>query len=305
LETVFAGEEYDYTGYPIFNSPDELMEGLKFAGFNLLYTANNHSYDKGKNGLKRTITLANKFGIETIGTNLSKEDSDSVRVKNIKGIKAALLAYSYSTNGIELPEGESYLVSQIDTTQIRQDIEKARNKDAELVIVYFHFGTEYKTTPSLYQREVVNKAISNGADIIIGSPHVLQPVKKFTSEKSNIDTGFVAYSLGNFVSNQRWRYSDGGVLLSFSVEKDLTDRSIHLKNLEYLPFWVFKGIIEGDRRYLVLPEDEKVIQKYKQYFTSEDIHNMNQFFADTDSIITSHVNIPKADTQTAIPKFIE
>lgn len=306
LETVFAGDAHKYTGYPTFNTPDALLEGLRYAGFNLLYTANNHSYDRGKSGLKRTMKMAEKFGMETSGTNLSQSDRDSIKVKNINGIKTVHLAYSYSTNGIALPENESYLVNQIDTTQIRKDIAGAKEKEAELVIVYFHFGTEYKTTPSLYQREIVNKTIESGADIIIGShPHVVQPVKRFTSSKSFIDTGVVAYSLGNFISNQRWRYSDGGIVFSFSVEKDLTDNSIHLKRIEYLPFWVFKGVIEGDSRYVVLPEDEKVIEKYESYFSSKDIKNMNRFFMDTDSIVTSHERVSKTTPISNIPKLSE
>ncbi len=82
-------------------------------------------------------------------------------------------------------------------------------------MVHFHFGQEYKREPVKFQRDVVDKTIELGADIIIGGhPHVLQPVNFYKTQNAKLDSGFVAYSMGNFFSNQRKIYTDAGIILT-------------------------------------------------------------------------------------------
>ncbi|MBK9099969.1 MAG: CapA family protein [bacterium] len=114
--------------------------------------------------------------------------------------------------------------------------------------------SEYKhREPSDYQKDIVKKIISFGADIIIGGhPHVIQPVDIFKTE-SKIDSGFAAYSMGNFISNQRWRYSDAGVIIKLEISKNIFTDSIYISEVNYLPTWVFRGQTEKGREYIILP----------------------------------------------------
>lgn len=259
LETVIAGGNTKLSGYPLFNSPEEYLEALSYAGFDILFTSNNHCLDRGKKGLLNTIGEIKKYGMTSVGTFTSSEDRDSIRIKNVKGIRFAFLAYTFGTNGIPLPKGGDYLVNLIDTNLIKRDISKSRFLNADIVVVYFHFGDEYSRKPSAYQKKIAEIAASYGADIIIGShPHVVQGLEKIKSSVGRLDSVFVAYSLGNFISNQRWRYSDGGLLLNLTVSKKISTGEIYISSVDPLPTWVFKGNTGRKNEYVILPlQDER------------------------------------------------
>ena len=285
LETVLAGNSFPYSGYPHFNTPDDFLTPLKTAGFDLLSTANNHALDRGAKGLLRTIAQLKKHGIKYNGTFNSQRDRDSIRIFNIKGIKVAFLAYTFGTNGNRIPK--SYLINLIDTSLIKKDIHSAKQEGAELVLVHYHFGTEYKRLPSIYQKDVVDNTIKYGADIIIGGhPHVVETASFFKTKNGDLDSGFVAYSLGNFISNQRWRYSDAGVILTLNITKDFTKDSIYISSVDYLPTWVFKGETKKGRRYFILPAQEAFSDSSYSFLTKSDISKMKQAFNDTKNILT-------------------
>lgn len=287
LETVAAGRSADYSGYPFFNTPDDFIVALKHAGFDLLVTANNHSLDKGEKGVLRTIEQITLNELQYAGTYNSESDRDSIRVLNLNGIKIAILSYTYGTNGIPKPKGKDYIVNLIDFGLVESDINSARNR-AEIIIIYYHFGEEYERLPNQNQKDIVEKTINFGADIIIGShPHVIQPVEYFKTSGAKLDTGFVAYSLGNFISNQRWRYSDAGLVLNINLTKNFTTDSIFISDVNYFPTWVFRGNTEAVREFIILPS-----QKYDDttyyYLSHADRKQMKEAFDDTRSIITEY-----------------
>ncbi len=303
LETVFAGKRAGYSGYPLFNTPDDFIPALKNAGFDLLTTANNHALDRGESGLRRTIEQLTLNHLGYNGTFLSEKDRDSIRIFNIKGIRTAFLAYTYGTNGIPVPKGKGYLLNTIDTSIIRIDIRTARKGGADIVLVHFHFGDEYQRLPNSYQKEVVNKTIEYGADIIIGGhTHVLQPISYFKTRNARLDSGFVIYSMGNFISNQRWRYSDGGAVLSFTLTKDLSKGSIFLKNVEYLPIWVFKGETHNGREYIIIPSEASFSDSLYSFMTKKDRDLASQSFHDTQDILFRYSN--KAILRSIVRDFI-
>ncbi len=294
FETVVAGRSRGYAGYPVFNSPDELLEGLSYAGFDALTTANNHATDGRKDGLLRTIDKINHYGMHPVGTFTSKEDRDSIRIFKINEISFTILSYTYGVNIANIPANEKYLLNFIDTIQIRNDIEKAKKSRVDITLVYFHFGNEYKGEPEAYQKEIVKKTFSYGADIILGaSPHVLQPIDFYSDPKQKIDTGFVAYSLGNFVSNQRWRYSDGGVVLKFSISKSFLTGSVYLNKVEFLPIWVFKGKTDSGSEYIILPSQLSHCNDYPEYLLKKDLSDMKQSFEDTKAVLTKYSIKPR------------
>ena len=287
LETVLAGKKKRYSGYPYFNAPDDFLFAIKEAGFDFLVNANNHAIDKGAKGVERTIKKLDELGINYTGAYLSQNDRDSIRIININGIHFAILAYTYSTNGISIPKGKEYIINLIDYDLIEKDIARARKERVDIVLVYFHFGEEYQRLPNIYQKEVVNNTINAGADIIIGShPHVVQPVDYFKTNKANLDSGFVAYSLGNFISNQRWQYSDAGIIVKINISKNILSDSVYISGISYLPTWVFKGNTEKGREYIILPSSKTYEDSLYSYLSKSDREKMQQAFEDTKYIFT-------------------
>ena len=288
FETVTAGKENGgYTGYPFFNSPASYITTLKNIGFDLLITANNHALDRGEKGITKTIESIQQNNLNYIGTFLSEKDRDSVRIFSIKGIKIAFLAYSYGTNGNPIPKGKSFLINLINYDLIAHDIKTARKDGAELVLVNYHFGEEYKRLPVKFQTDVVDKTIELGADIIIGGhPHVIQPVKFFKTQDTILDTGFVAYSMGNFFSNQSKRYTDAGMILTIKINKNFNTNKIQLEEVDFIPTWVYHGNISNRKGYLILPAINSSASD--TLLSTNDYLKMKQAFSDTRDIVTKY-----------------
>lgn len=294
LETTISGKERRYSGYPLFNSPGEYLEALKDAGFDILLTANNHSLDRGKKGVLKTIDMIKNNGMESIGSYHSQHDRDSIRGFDINGIKIAILSYTYGLNGNYMAKNGKFLVNVIDTTLMKQDILNARNKNADVILVYFHFGDEYQRKPNSFQKEIVKRAVDYGADLIIGShPHVIQPFEYFSSNKNKIGNGLIAYSLGNFISNQRWRYSDAGVILNLTITKNISTQDIKLTNETIIPTWVFKGKVENKDQFVILPVDSTTINSLPNYLTERDKVKLLQSEKDTRKILEAIQNHSK------------
>ena len=286
FETVTAGKAKHYSGYPFFNSPDSYIASLKKIGFNFLFTANNHCLDRGEEGILRTLENLRSNQINSTGTFSSQQERDSITIISAKGIRFAVVAFTYGMNGNYLPKGKSYLVNRISDSLLVRDIQKAKSFGVDFILVYFHFGEEYQREPNQYQRYVVQTAIDAGADVILAShPHVLQPVQMFKS-KGKLDSGFVAYSLGNFISNQRWRFSDAGAILQFQMTKDISSKEVRLDKVSYIPTWVFKGKIGDKRQFVILPSS-KSSEEYP-FLSKYDFQKMVQSFNDSKQIIQKY-----------------
>ena len=165
--------------------------------------------------------------------------------------------------------------------------------------MHYHFGDEYIREPVKSQKDAVNKAIEFGADIVIGGhPHVLQPVDFFKTNNGKLDTGFVAYSMGNFISNQRDRYKDAGLIITFNITKNFTTDSIGINEVNYIPTWVFKGNTLNGREYVILPStfqsDSTII------LSQTEIKKMNQAFEDTRELVKKYTKNPKLKELTEI-----
>ena len=287
LETTTAGAALGYSGYPNFNSPDEYAEALKNAGFDLLVTSNNHSMDMGEKGLLRTIEVIKKNNLSYTGTYISQRDRDSLRVYSLKGIKLALLNYTYGTNGILPSAGKEWMLNIIDTALIEKDILLARRKGAEIVLVFFHYGSEYATEPSEAQKFIVNKTIHCGADIILGAhTHVLQPMEFFKTKKAKLDKGFIAWSLGNFISNQKDRYCDAGAILSISLTKNFTKDSIWISEASYIPTWVYRGTNPVKKKHIIFPSEYCLKDSLPAFIDDASKTLMKRAYEDACGIIT-------------------
>lgn len=256
LETNLAGEEQGFRGFPRFNTPDEYAAPLREAGFDVLFTSNNHAMDNGEGGVRRTIRILDELGLGHTGSFADTSDRDSVRIVDVRGIKIALLSYTSTTNGIGVPRGKDYLVNYIHFPRMRKDIQRARLRGADVVLTYFHFGTEYSHDPNWWQETVVAEAIANGADIILGShPHVVQPVRFFKTQNARLDSGIVCFSLGNFLANEYRKGGDAGVLMNLRLKRDGATNAIRLSGVDFVPTWTYRGTHPAMRRHVVLPAE--------------------------------------------------
>ncbi len=255
FETTLAGAEKGFSGYPLFNSPAELAAALKDSGLDLLFTANNHSMDSGADGVVRTIDNLETAGLGYTGTARSREEKENGFVFFQNGIKLIFYAYTYGTNGIPLPSGRDYLVSLIDEERIKSDVHRAKNiEKADLVIVSMHWGIEYERLPAEEQRALAKRLIDYGVDLIIGThPHVVQPAEIIKTGNSG---GLVLYSLGNFISNQRWRYSDAGLVVYLRITKNHALNETAVQIQEAVPTWVHKYLENGRWKFKILPAEE-------------------------------------------------
>ncbi|WP_424765996.1 CapA family protein [Paenibacillus sp. sgz302251] len=273
LETPIAGIEFGYSGYPQFNAPVELAEALKAAGFNLITNANNHSLDKGENGLLRTLENLKALDLPTAGTAASQKEADTPLLIEKNGIAMGLLAYTYGTNGIPVPAGKPYLVSLIDEKKIKEDIKRLREAGADFIMVSLHFGTEYQPLPNEEQKRLARALIAAGADIIAGShPHVVQPyeVIEKIDENGHVKKGLIIYSMGNFLSNQRGDTKDYGVIFKVSIRKNWKDGSVDLTEIEAVPTWVHRYKPDQSYRYRILPIEATIASSSDTLLTQAD-----------------------------------
>ncbi|MDY7022968.1 MAG: CapA family protein [Cyanobacteriota bacterium] len=261
LETTLAGPETGYTGYPLFNAPDTLADAIKNAGFNVLTTANNHSLDRRESGLLKTLENVRSRGLEAVGTDASAEEAEEILVLEENEISMAILAYTYGTNGIPVPEGKDYLVALINESEMIQDIQAARQLGVDVVTVALHFGSEYQRQPNAEQKRLVRNLVDAGADIILGShPHVVQPyeILERTEESGEVKKAVVIYSMGNFISNQRGDYKDLGVIFKVNIQKSFPDKTVEFTEIEAVPTWVHRYWANNKYKFRILPIEETI-----------------------------------------------
>ena len=219
LETTFGGTPY--RGYPMFSSPSSLGSALKEAGFDVLTTANNHSCDRGHYGVVNTIDVLDSLGLRTTGSYRTRAERSqrTPLIIDVRGVKLAVLAYTYGTNGLPIPQPA--LVDTINLEQISDDLRRADSLGADYKIVQIHWGNEYEKHPNKRQRELAIALARHGVGAVIGShPHVVQDSDWIEEEGAKMKT-FVIYSLGNFISNQTSPAATrGGMLLSLELIRE-------------------------------------------------------------------------------------
>lgn len=264
LETTFAGGTKAYSGYPTFNSPPQLAKDVQDMGIDVLTTSNNHSLDTGYNGLVNTIEELDKLGISHTGTFKSQEDKDTILIKDVNGVKIAFLSYTYGTNGIPVPKGKEYCINLIDKELIKSHLTKAKSLKPDVICVSMHWGVEYKTKQNKEQEGLADFLFENGADIILGShPHVLEPMEKRTIklEDGTTKNGFVIYSLGNFCSAQKDKYTKDSIILNLKLTKH-PDGKVSIDSYDYTPIYMQDSGTSAKDRYQIV-DLKKKIQEYE------------------------------------------
>lgn len=230
-----------YTGYPLFRSPVALADALRDAGVDVAVMANNHCCDGGAEGIRTTIEELNRCGIRHTGVFADSVDyqRNNPLYLSCHGMRIALINYTYGTNGMPVPRG--MIVNRIDTLQMARDAAAARARGVDLIVACLHWGNEYERRANASQRQVAAFLRRQGVDVVVGShPHVVQP---WEADSTHV----VLYSLGNLVSNQRRRYTDGGLVARIDAVRHPDGRMRY--TLETTPVWVALP------RYRILPPE--------------------------------------------------
>jgi len=221
--TVGLYSDKPYSGYPLFNAPEALLEAVKDSGIDFLTLANNHMLDRYFDGMVQTVNLVEKHGFDFGGANRSQAEMDAPNVVEVNGIKLGMLCYTQHTNGMDEhsdARATRYGINYLKNADFAADVRKLRGAGAEVVIAMVHWGREYKRSPNAYQKNMAKRMAEAGVDVILGShPHVVQPagLVDVPDGKGGTRRMLVAFSLGNFNSFMSASYTDSGVILEFTL----------------------------------------------------------------------------------------
>lgn len=280
LELTFGGTESgSFRGYPVFNTPDQLADVIKSSGINMLMTANNHSYDTGLFGLRRTAQILKQKDIDFTGTREADTEQHYV-IKEINNIKIGIVNFTYETPGDDPsrkylnggaisseanPLINTFSYQRIESfyTEAQDIINKIKQAGAEYITFYMHWGEEYHLTANTWQKSIAQKLCNMGVNMIIGGhPHVVQPIELIHSEDSS-NTTVCIYSLGNAVSNQRRELissspngnTEDGVMFSYTIKKS-SDGTVSLTSVDAIPTWVNKYSEGNGYKYTIYPIED-------------------------------------------------
>lgn len=251
LEVTLGGPPY--RGYPQFSAPDEYLYALREVGFDILATANNHSLDRHRRGLERTLTLIDSIGLQAVGT--YRDEADRTQryplIVEKNGVRIALLCATYGTNGIATTPPN--IVNSLSRDELAADIRAARALKPDVVIALVHWGNEYQRQPSTEQRSLAQWLIGQGVDHIIGShPHVVQPVE-LIAHADHPTHHAVVYSLGNYVSNMSIAHGDVGLAVELTLEK--IGPATRLKEIAYDFVWTERAALSRRGDFRIIPSD--------------------------------------------------
>ncbi len=200
-EVIIGGEELGISGYPAFNAAFSAGDALVEAGFDVVCHGTNHALDKGKKGLLSCINFWKERypEIAVLGIHDSEESQDEIYIYEQDDMKIAVLNFTYSTNGVPMPEGMPFAVDMLEEQRVVAAVQRAEEL-ADFTIVCPHWGTEYQLEQSKSQERWAKLFAENGVDLVLGThPHVIQPIEWVTDESTGNEM-LVYYSLGNFVN---------------------------------------------------------------------------------------------------------
>lgn len=264
-ESILGGTSLGLSSYPRFNAPQEVGDTFIDVGFNMVSLANNHSLDKGEQGILSSLDYwKKKENVMTAGSYSSFEERDKDVIFEKNGITYSLLSYTTTTNGLSRPKGKEYLVNVYDKEQVKKDVERLRNK-VDLLVVSMHWGEEYTHNPTSEQIEIANYLASLNVDIVVGHhPHVLQPI-------DFIGKTVVIYSLGNFIASQYGVEKLTGLMVSLTVNKKTIDgvSTVSIENVNADLSYVYSIKDRYRHSYRLYPYsklNDDLLNGYKTYY---------------------------------------
>jgi poly-gamma-glutamate capsule biosynthesis protein CapA/YwtB (metallophosphatase superfamily) len=197
----------------VFRADPASMKAVRRAGFDMLSLANNHIMDYGAIGLSSTLNYCLKSGLACSGAGMDIAKARTISIIKKNGITYGLLSYSMTYPGEFWATSENAGTAFGEKLAVIEDVVYAK-KEADVVIVSFHWGAELAGTPKGYQIKMAHTAIDCGADIVFGHhPHVPQPVEIYKGKP-------VFYSLGNYAFGSYSRKTPMSFAAGIDLDKD-------------------------------------------------------------------------------------
>lgn len=225
-QETLVNDAFDPSGYPLFSTPTGITDALYDIGFRVFSTSNNHSYDKGAQGIESSMAhwASMPDDVVTAGfyplTEEAEAQSDGLSYQTVNGITIGYLSYTEYTNGIPTPSDAEHGVVYLDDTDTISAQMAEMRPNCDVLVVSCHWGVEGSHDVTEAQRQKAQWLADQGADLIIGThPHVTQTAEWLTAADGR--PVFVAYSLGNFISAQSSPDNMIGAILSVSFEKTI------------------------------------------------------------------------------------
>lgn len=255
-ETIFAGPDYPYSGYPSFNTPEQLGTNMVDLGFDLINGATNHTLDFGAAGATYALDFWKQYeDVRYTGVFESEEASREIPTIERDGVTFSFLAYTYGTNGIE-PD-TNWRVNYFDEEKIRTDVAKAKEV-SDVVIVSAHWGDENTYVVNEYQKYYGQLFADLEVDVVIGThPHVIQPVEWLTGTNGN--EMLVVWSLGNLLAHALDDINTLGGMISFDFV--VTEEETAIENIVFRP-----TVSHFSYHY---NDNDRLKRKFKIYYLDE------------------------------------
>lgn len=233
METNFTDDKF--SDYGKCNSPKEFAQAVKNSSVDLVSIAHNHALDYGVDGLTKTKEYLTELGYITVGASTSEEDR--YVIKEINGIKIAFLAYTYGFNNEKsLKDEEKKCVNTFKEEEVKADLESA-NAEADFIFVMMHWGEIYSNNVSEEQSKIAQFLVDNGANTIVGAhPAVVEPMEVIQNSKG--ENVFIAYSVGNYISNLGYENSNLEMILDVQIRKDGETGKVTLEKVTYTPVYM-------------------------------------------------------------------
>ena len=254
-----------------FRANPESVKGLVYAGFKVLNLANNHSYDYGKKAFEQTLEVLNKNNIKVIGAGKNVTEARKPATFDLGDLKIAFLGYDLSPGAF--PAGQDHRgVAKARHAWIIKDLEKVK-ESADFIVVSFHWGIEYRDFPTEYQKSLAHMAIDCGADIVVGHhPHTFQGIEIYRGK-------LIAYSLGNFVFDQRDLRNNQSILLRVTFNRERLLRA-EIIPIELVTFPRSPIIAEGEMAKEMLDRlriDSSIFGTKFTYHNRKGLLQINEF----------------------------
>lgn len=268
-----------YGGEPYYNSPIQLAGSLRSIGFRLMSTANTYMLNNGIDGLTSTKNYLEEAKLKSVGTYLSQEDRDKnggAYIRTIHKIKFAFLAYTKGTDSVMMPAGCEYALNtlysdysdywtKLNSNQIRQDVQAAKDAGADVIVALVHWGSEYGRSISEPQQEAADLLMKNGVDVIIGThSHLVGSMgfEKVTQTDGSTKNCFIAYSLGDFYTDPTDEAAQSSVILNITFEK--ADNGNVTMSASYVPIYQNITTDENGKKSFELLDVYQSIAEIKQ-----------------------------------------
>ena len=278
-----------YSGYPSFNSPRALLDALKDAGVDFLTLANNHMLDRRLEGVLNTVGYVEAYGFDYGGANRSLEEKARPVIAEVNGIRIGFICETRYTNSQEnylKPEDREYAINYLRAGEFQEDLQRLKDENVDVIIAIPHWGEEYMRKPDQKTQQIARAMIAMGVDVILGShPHVAQPIQMLTvkGEDGQERTGLVAYSMGNFLSNQNWRYANASLMVDFTLQEK-QGGGFEVKNVGVIPLYIC-----NTTKMVCTVSAQKYLEHPHEAMDAKTVKDMKQAYGDLRKLIDERV----------------